>query len=71
MGTLSASSRGLATDYQEDWMGVPMYWSSYDAETNGRMVAETGLHIVVADMKTEEFDDETETWLWILANKPA
>ena len=47
-----------------------MYWSNYDAITNQRMVAEAGLQIVMADQKPHDFNDETETWLWILAANP-
>lgn len=71
MGSLSASGKGQAASYEDDFFGAPMYWSNYDAIANQRMVAEAGLQIVMADEKTHDFNDETETWLWILAKKPA
>ena len=70
MGSLSASGKGQAASYEDDFFGAPMYWSNYDAITNQRMVAEAGLQIVMADQKTHDFNDETETWLWILAANP-
>lgn len=71
MGSLSASGKGQAASYEDDFFGAPMYWSNYDAIANQRMVAEAGLQIVMAENRTHEFNDEAETWLWILANKPA
>jgi|TARA_B110000263_G_scaffold187380_1_gene165028 cyclopropane fatty-acyl-phospholipid synthase-like methyltransferase len=70
MGSLSASGKGQAASYEGDFFGAHMYWSNYDAIANQRMVAEAGLQIVMADQKTHDFNDETETWLWILAAKP-
>ena len=31
---------------EEDWLGAPMYWSHFDAETNERLVTAAGLDIV-------------------------
>jgi ubiquinone/menaquinone biosynthesis C-methylase UbiE len=70
MGSLSASGKGQAASYEDDFFGAPMYWSNYDAIANQRMVAEAGLQIVMAENKTDDFNDESETWLWILAKKP-
>lgn len=71
MGSLSASGKGQAASYEDDFFGAPMYWSNYDAIANQRMAAEAGLQIVMAVQKTHEFNDESETWLWILGTKPA
>jgi ubiquinone/menaquinone biosynthesis C-methylase UbiE len=70
MGSLSASGKGQAASYEGEFFGAPMYWSNYDAVANQRMVAEAGLQIGMANNKTADFNGETETWLWILANKP-
>ena len=47
-----------------------MYWSSYDSETNRRMVREAGLQIVSADEETTRAEGESETFLWVVARKP-
>ena len=60
----------IQTDYDEDFLGVPMYWSSFDAETNERLVTDAGLQIVSAQQETEEEDGQAVTFLWIVARKP-
>ncbi len=68
VGTLGA--RSVEADYQEQWLGAPMYWSSHDSETNRRMVSEAGLEIVSAKEETTRADGESETFLWVVACKP-
>jgi SAM-dependent methyltransferase len=58
-------------DYTEDFLGAPMYWSTFDSETNRRLVEESGLEIVQALEETEEEDGQPITFLWIVARKPA
>ena len=48
-----------------DWLGVPMFWSGFDAATNERMLAEAGLETQIAELVT----DGDETFLWVLASK--
>jgi SAM-dependent methyltransferase len=68
VGTLGA--RSVEADYQAQWLGTPMYWSSHDSETNRRMVREAGLEIVSAKEETTRADGESETFLWVVARKP-
>ena len=68
VGTLGA--RSVEADYQENWGGAPMYWSSHDIETNRRMVREAGLEIVSAKEETTRADGESETFLWVVARNP-
>lgn len=56
--------------YEEDWLGAPMYWSSYDAATNRRLVAEAGLHIAQASEETAAEFGQQVTFLWVVAQKP-
>ncbi len=65
MGTHSAQ-----VDYDEDFLGAPMYWSGFDGETNQRMVEETGLRIISAQEETVPEFDQPVTFLWIVARKP-
>ena len=65
MGTQS-STGGI----EEDWLGAPMYWSTYDNETNLRLIRESGLNVVHSEIETVEEFDETVSFLWIVAHKP-
>jgi SAM-dependent methyltransferase len=55
--------------YEEDWLGAPMYWSSYDAATNRRLVAESGLRLARATEETAAEFGQPVTFLWVVAQK--
>jgi SAM-dependent methyltransferase len=65
MGTHSAQ-----VEFEEDFLGAPMYWSGFDSETNKHMVEETGLRIISAQKETMPEFGQPVTFLWILARKP-
>ena len=65
MGTGSVKA-----DFDQDFLGAPMYWSSFGNETNKRLVEEAGLHIVSAQEETAKEFDEPVTFLWVIAQKP-
>jgi SAM-dependent methyltransferase len=72
-GGLLVATMGVHADeggVDEDWLGAPMYWSSYDRETNLRLVREAGLKVVRACEETIEEHGEQVTFLWIVARKP-
>ena len=50
------------TGIEPDWLGAPMYWSSFDADTNRTMVAASGLSIVSATQETA--DEGCPALLW-------
>ena len=54
---------------EDDWLGAPMYWSSYDSRTNVRLVREAGLAIVQAREERVEEHGEEVAFLWIVARK--
>jgi SAM-dependent methyltransferase len=64
MGTCS-----IKADYGEDFLGAPMYWSSFDSQTNRRLVEEAGLHVISAREETAEEFDKPVTFLWVVAQK--
>ena len=66
----SLASKGSEAWVEDDFHGAPMYWSSFDAATNERMVRDVGFEIESADLITDVFDDEEETFLWIVAVRP-
>ena len=65
MGSVSAEA-----DVQENWLGVSMFWSSYDVEANRRLVEAAGLRIVATRQETAIEFGKTVAFLWIIAEKP-
>ena len=55
---------------EEDWLGAPMYFSHFDAETNQRLVTNAGLDLVEATLDTADEDGQPVTHLWIVGRKP-
>lgn len=56
-------------EIEPNWLGAPMYWSSFDADANRRMVAVAGLSVVSANLETANEDGQPVTFLWVLARK--
>ncbi len=55
---------------EDDWLGVPMYFSQHDAETNKRLVQGAGLRLLCAREETTDEDGVPVTFLWVVAEKP-
>jgi SAM-dependent methyltransferase len=56
---------------EEDWLGVPMFFSHFDAATNLRLVERAGLLIESSDVIQEvEHDGKEVSFLWVVASKP-
>jgi SAM-dependent methyltransferase len=67
---------GRHDSFVDDFLGVPMFFSGYDPETNERLVSEGGLTILesrVEQMREPESEPgrgpETASFHWILARK--
>ena len=56
--------------YEEDWLGVPMFWSSWDQRTNGRLLEAAGLDVLVDTIETSVEDGQQVTFQWVVARKP-
>jgi len=72
-GGLLVASLGTGdteVDFDQSWMGTPMFWSTYDAETNRRLVEESGLQTISALAETTTSHGDSETFLWVVARKP-
>lgn len=52
-----------------DWLGVPMYWSGYDAATNREMISRVGLTILEAEVCWDDEDGNPVPFLWVLAQR--
>ena len=59
-------------DRVEHWLGVDMFFSGWDAETNARIVRDAGFDVLVDEVVPMwEPESEYETaFLWLLARKP-
>lgn len=68
LATMGVSS--VSEEYQDDWLGVPMYWSSYDSSKNQRLIEDAGMCIESAIEETAKEDGIPVTFLWVTARKP-
>jgi ubiquinone/menaquinone biosynthesis C-methylase UbiE len=71
-GLLVATMGAGATEaaVEEDWLGVPMFFSHFDGATNQRLIEEAGLQIISAREETADEDGTPVTFLWVVAMKP-
>jgi SAM-dependent methyltransferase len=56
--------------YEADWLGAPMYWSSFDAATNRGLVRQAGFDLVSADVQATDEDGVPVRFLWVVARTP-
>ncbi|MDQ2652695.1 MAG: methyltransferase domain-containing protein [Chloroflexota bacterium] len=70
-GLLIATMGAMESEgVEEDWLGAPMYWSHFDAETNQQLVANAGFEMVEATLDAADEDGQPVTHLWIVGRKP-
>jgi cyclopropane fatty-acyl-phospholipid synthase-like methyltransferase len=50
-----------------DWMGVPMFFSGFDASTNKSLIEDAGFDTIEEEVVTHEEDGRTVAFLWVLA----
>jgi cyclopropane fatty-acyl-phospholipid synthase-like methyltransferase len=66
------ATRGLGdleAGLEADWLGVPMYWSSFDRATSLRLLHEAGFVIQRACEETADEDGVAVTFLWVLGRR--
>jgi SAM-dependent methyltransferase len=68
-GLIASLGTSCGDAYEEDWLGVPMYWSSWDHRTNRRLIVEAGLEILVDTVETTLEDDQPVAFQWVIACK--
>jgi ubiquinone/menaquinone biosynthesis C-methylase UbiE len=62
---------GAEDEVEEDWLGAPMFFASFDEATNRRLLAEVGLDLSDARViPVEEPGHGLVSFMWILARKP-
>lgn len=67
---LAALGHGETDGVEADWLGAPMFFSSYDAPTNRRLLAEAGLDVLVDEAVTMDEPEGPATFQWVIATKP-
>lgn len=68
---LAALGSGAEHGTADDWLGAPMFFSSHDAQTNSRLLAEAGLTTVLDELVTIDEPEGPVTFQWVLVRKPA
>jgi SAM-dependent methyltransferase len=64
-------SEHAGSGVDESWLGeAPMFWSGWDAATNRRLVAGTGLEVITNQIEALDEDGRAVRFLWIVARKP-
>lgn len=63
-------ARAVGVDYTEDFMGLPMCWSSLGSEASKVMVRDVGFRLDTAAEETAIEFGSPVTFLWVVASKP-
>jgi SAM-dependent methyltransferase len=58
-------------DRTEEWLGVQMFFSSFDADTSRRLVREAGFELLADEVVWMQEPGLEVAFLWVLARKPA
>jgi cyclopropane fatty-acyl-phospholipid synthase-like methyltransferase len=67
---LASLSANGTDDWTEEWLGVEMFFSGFDAETNGSLIREAGFELVVDEVVSMQEPETEAAFLWVLARKP-
>jgi SAM-dependent methyltransferase len=68
-GGLFLASLGAqdSPDWIGEWLGVPMFFSSFDAETNARLLQEAGFEILENELVTMREPEGDAAFQWVVA----
>lgn len=58
-------------DWKGDWLGVPMFFSSHDAETNRDLLRDAGFELLLDEVVELHEPEGVVTFLWVFARKPS
>ena len=67
---LASLSHFGGPDRTEEWLGVEMFFSGFDAETNRRLVGEAGFELLADELVWMREPEGDAAFLWVLARKP-
>jgi hypothetical protein len=67
---LATLSAGGTEDWVGDFLGVPMFFSCFDAETSGALLREAGFAVLSDEVVAQYEPGEGEArFLWVIARK--
>ena len=52
-----------------DWLGVPMFFSGFDADANLRLIENAGLVVVASEVATIREPEGDARFQWVLARR--
>jgi cyclopropane fatty-acyl-phospholipid synthase-like methyltransferase len=58
-------------DSSEEWLGVPMFFSAHDADTNRALLRRAGFELVQDEIAEMREPEGPASFLWVLAQKAA
>ena len=67
---LASLSHVGGEDRVDEWLGVDMFFSGFDANTNRRLVREAGFELIDDQLVWMQEPEMEVAFLWILARKP-
>ena len=68
---LASLSHEGGPDRTYEWLGVEMFFSGFDAETNRRLVREAGFELILDELVWMQEPQGRVAFLWVLARKPS
>jgi SAM-dependent methyltransferase len=68
---LASLSHVGGEDWTGEWLGVEMFFSGFDAETNRRLLRETGFELLLDELVWMKEPNGDIAFLWVLARKPS
>lgn len=67
---LASLGAGDGPDWRGDWLGVPMFFSAFDADTNRRLLRDAGFRLELDEVVTMREPEGEVAFLWVLARTP-
>lgn len=65
VATFGVGDQGTQLD--ENWLGVPMFWSSYPPERSRALLSQAGFETIEANIEEYEEFGRPVTFLWVVA----
>ena len=67
---LASLSHVGGEDRVDEWLGVDMFFSGFDADTNRRLVREAGFELIDDQLVWMQEPESEVAFLWVLGRKP-
>jgi len=64
------SSAGPHDEFDDDWLGVPMFFSGFAPNTNEALVEAAGMRVLESRVESTEEPEGEVNFHWLLAEKP-